>query len=140
MDTIQQWVLPTIYNHFPHVQAIYLFGSYFTPYENTQSDIDIALLLPHSSMDSTTTQVIQNCIPILMEQTQRPIHLVSLRHVSVVFAHEIIFSGRILFVRDQHAVAVFEMLTMSLYQKLNEERRGILESIRQSRRVLNHDG
>lgn len=36
-----------ILNYFPNIQAIYLFGSYGTEDEWFNSDIDIALLLPH---------------------------------------------------------------------------------------------
>jgi len=41
-----------------------------------------------------------------------------------------------LYAGDENESAVFEMLVLSFYQKLNEERRGILENILQSGRVL----
>ena len=51
----------------------------------------------------------------------------SARRVSTVFQKEIVATGRLLFCADENAVAEFEMLTLSFYQKLNEERKEILE-------------
>ncbi len=50
------------------------------------------------------------------------------RLVSTVFQKEIIGSGRLIYAADPYAVDEFEMLVMSYYQKLNEERKDILES------------
>lgn len=38
-----------------------------------------------------------------------------------------IIGGELIIQADKHAVAEFEMLTLSYYQKLNEERRELLE-------------
>ena len=39
-------IIEAVLNHYPEVQAIYLFGSYDTEHEWPNSDVDIALLLP----------------------------------------------------------------------------------------------
>jgi hypothetical protein len=42
---------------------------------------------------------------------------------------QIIDKGKLIFCANQYAKNEFEMLTLSFYQKLNEERKGILEDI-----------
>lgn len=62
-----------------------------------------------------------------MERTvSRDVDLINLRNVSTVFQKEIITTGRRISCNDCYAAEAFEMLTLSLYQKLNEERREIL--------------
>jgi hypothetical protein len=70
-----------------------------------------------------------------METLRRPVDLLNAREVSTVFQKEIIESGRRLHGADDDAVAEFEMLTLSHYQKLNEERRAILDSFQESGRA-----
>ena len=40
-------IIKIILQHHPKTQAIYLFGSYAFGQENKNSDVDIAILLPH---------------------------------------------------------------------------------------------
>ena len=60
-----------------------------------------------------------------------------LRMVNTVLQHEIIQTGRIIYMKDEYTIDLFEMIVMSLYQKLNEERAGILKEIYKSGRILN---
>ncbi|MGB3218855.1 MAG: hypothetical protein WBD79_15760, partial [Anaerolineae bacterium] len=60
------------------------------------------------------------------------VDLVNGREVSTVFQKEIIRSGRRIYTADDNAVAEFEMLTLSYYQKLNEERAAILQVFRET--------
>ena len=39
-------IITCILQHYPTTQAIYLFGSWGTEYQNPNSDLDIAVLLP----------------------------------------------------------------------------------------------
>ena len=48
--------------------------------------------------------------------------------MSTVFQKEIIADGRLIYCADRYAVDEFEMLVLSYYQKLNEERREIVDS------------
>ena len=59
----------------------------------------------------------------------------NLRAVSVVFRKEIVFTGERVYTGDEFAAEEFEMLTLSLYQKLNDERREILEEFRRTGRA-----
>jgi hypothetical protein len=58
----------------------------------------------------------------------KEVDLLNARMVSTVFREEIVTKGRLLYCADRYAVNEFEMLTLSYYQKLNEERRGIIEA------------
>jgi len=120
----------------PDVQAIYLFGSHGTVDEIPDSDIDIAILLPHATAKVSGNIAMSRCRFALEEAVGETVDLVNLRLVSTVFQHEIVNSGRIIHSANANAVAEFEMLTLSMYQKLNEERKHILQDIRRSGRVL----
>jgi hypothetical protein len=60
---------------------------------------------------------------------------VNIRQVSTVFQNEIINSGRLISTGDPEAIGEFEMLVLSAYQKLNEERKEILEEFFKSKRA-----
>ncbi len=67
----------------------------------------------------------------------RTVDLVNLREVNTVFQKEIIVDGRRIRCIDRFAADEFEMLTISYYQKLNEERADILAAIVKQGRILN---
>ncbi|MEI6205495.1 MAG: hypothetical protein WCP20_01800 [Desulfuromonadales bacterium] len=50
------------------------------------------------------------------------------RTVSTVFRKEIVVKGRLLYSTNRYAVDELEMLTLSYYQKLNDERAEIIDS------------
>jgi uncharacterized protein len=125
-----------IIRYYPDIQAIYLFGTYETEYERIESDVDIALLLPVKTAKSEHTIMLNDCRFELATVLNKQVDLVNLRSVTTVFQNEIISTGKIICKIDTNAVDEFEMLTLSFYQKLNEERKEILEDIRKSGRVL----
>lgn len=49
-----------------------------------------------------------------------------------------IIGGRLIYSPDRQTVDEFEMLVLSYYQKLNEERKDILESFRRTRRAYGY--
>jgi hypothetical protein len=55
--------------------------------------------------------------------------------VDTVFQNEIIRTGRVVFERNDGERESFELLTIAKYQKLSEERSGIIEEILRSGRV-----
>ena len=119
--------------HFPEVQAIYLFGSEAAGDAWSNSDVDIALLLPHDCAKHQNLTS-SKCRFELEKALGRPVDLLNARQVSTVMQKEII-SGDCIFCTDQNALDEFEMLTLSYYQKLNEERAGILEAFRETGRA-----
>ena len=118
------------------MQAVYLFGSFGTEDETAASDVDIAILLAPDRGKSITPMQFFEVRCALEELLCRDVDLVNLRDVNTVFRHEVLKDARRLYCTDTYAADVFEMLTMSFYQKLNEERAGILDEIAASGRIL----
>ncbi len=54
--------------------------------------------------------------------------LINLRTAPVILCKEVVNADRRIDCADENAADEFEMLTLSFYQKLNEERREIVES------------
>jgi len=128
-------IVNIIRDHFPGMEAVYLFGSYGTEDEWTDSDLDIALLLPHEESCGHRDFSLTSCHDDLMKATGRVVDLINIRAVSTVFQTEIIKTGRLIYCADSEAVADFESLMISQYQKLNEERRMIIESFQKTGRA-----
>ncbi len=68
--------------------------------------------------------------------TGRSVDLINLRETNTVLQNEIITEGRLIYLSDESGKDAFEMNVMSAYQKLNEERAGILEEIESSGKVF----
>ena len=128
--TIPQIILA----HYPAAQAIYLFGSYDTDREWPDSDVDIALLLTPDEAKRVGYLALGNVQMSLERLFGKDVDLINLRLVSTVFQKEIIMAERRIFCADAYAVDEFEMLVISYYQKLNEERADVLaEGLRSGR-------
>ena len=130
-------IVQTILTYTPQVQAVYLFGPYGTEDERPSSDVDIALLLPPEQAKAVGSLLLGELHLVLAELLGKEVDLVNLRQVSTVFQKEIVMTGRQIFCADSYAAAEFEMLTLSYYQKLNEERREILAAFKESGRAYN---
>ncbi len=132
----QKQIIQTILKHYPEVQAIYLFGTYGTDDQLPDSDIDIALLINHEQAKTVGTLVMSDLRFDLERLLKKDVDLINLRRVSTILQKEIVAADRRIHTADSYAADEFEMLTISYYQKLNEERAGILEEIRRSGRVI----
>ncbi len=121
-------IIKIILDHYPTVQGVYLFGSQAAENQWDGSDIDLALLLTHDLAKQEKNIALSPCRFELEKELRKKVDLVNARLVSTVFQKEIISGGRLIHCADRFAVDEFEMLTLSYYQKLNEERREILES------------
>ncbi len=120
--------------YYPATQGIYLFGFHGMTDEHPHSDIDIALLLSLSEAEQTGRLALSD-LQLQMEiALGRDVDLLNARLVSTVFQKAIIF-GELIYCADRYAVDEFEMLTLSYYQKLNEERAGILAEFRRTGRA-----
>ena len=111
----------------PDTQAIYLFGSYGTENEWPDSDVDIALLLPPEEAKASRMLAMSPLCSELGSLLGKVVDLINLREVSTVFQNEIITADRRIYTGDAYGADEFEMLALSFYQKLGEERREILE-------------
>jgi predicted nucleotidyltransferase len=134
-ETTAAVIIKIVLSYYPAVQGIYLFGSYGTEDEWPDSDIDIALLLPPEQAKQEKNLILSPCRFELEKVLHREVDLLNVRQVSTVFQKEIIGYGRLIHGADRYAVDEFEMLVISYYQKLNEERQGILESFHKTGRA-----
>ncbi len=134
MDETQ--IVEIILKRYPEVQAIYLFGTYGTEDEWPDSDVDISLLFSPAAAKGIENLFMGDCRREIGSFLKKDVDLINLRMVSTVFQKEIIANGRLIYFADRYAVDEFEMLVLSYYQKLNEEREGILEEISHSGRIL----
>lgn len=132
---MNEQIIQTILTHTPQVQAVYLFGSYGTEDERPSSDVDIALLLPPEQAKAAGSLLLGELHLALAELLGKEVDLVNLRQVSTVFQKEIVMTRQQIYCADAYAADEFEMLTLSYYQKLNEERREILAAFAESGRA-----
>ncbi|GAB4541502.1 MAG: type II toxin-antitoxin system antitoxin [Anaerolineae bacterium] len=131
---MQAKIIKTILAHYPQTQAIYLFGSYGTADEWPDSDVDIALLLPPEQAKAKKNLLLSQCCFDLEDALSKEVDLLNARQVATVFQKEII-GGDCIYNAAPYAVAEFEMLVISYYQKLNEERRDILAEFQRTGRA-----
>jgi predicted nucleotidyltransferase len=127
LDVTDHANIRIILNHFPSVQGIYLFGSHGSEYERPDSDVDIALLLPPLLAADLTSLSLTDCRIELERAFSKEVDLLNLRRVSTVTQKEIIANGCLVYCADRNALEEFEMLVISYYQKLNEERHSIMQ-------------
>ena len=125
MDFLES-IPPVILAHFPTIQAVYLFGSCAAGDEWPDSDVDIALLLPPVEAKRAGFRDFNPARLALERVLTRDVDLINLRRVSTIFQKEIIMAERRIYCPEVNAADEFEMLVISLYQKLNQERAEIL--------------
>lgn len=127
-------IVRIIQTHHPDVQAVYLFGSWGTEEEWPDSDVDIAMLLPPDKAKTLGALDLVKTQAELASLLHKPVDLLNLRQISTVFQKEVVMADRRIFTANEYAAEEFEMLTLSFYQKLNEERAEILsEGLRSGR-------
>jgi len=111
----------------PGVQAIYLFGTYDTEDERPDSDVDIGVLLAPQQARAAGLLALSDLRFELEDLLKKKVDLINLRRVPTVLQKEVIAADRRICYVDEYAADEFEMLTLSYYQKLNEERAEIIE-------------
>jgi uncharacterized protein len=102
--------------------AVYLFGSFGTPAQRPDSDVDLAFL-PDAPVDALRVFDASNDLANVL---WREVDLVDLSAASTVLAKEVIRTGAILESADDGRRAEFEMRALSDYARLNEERRPVM--------------
>ncbi len=115
----------------PDTQAIYLFGSYVDNTVQEPSDLDVAVLLPYRSFTTAHTLWWQ-LQEQLMDLVERPVDLINFSQASTVFQIQILRTGQRIYCPDPQSCDEYEGRTLSLYQKLNEERAEIIAAIRET--------
>ncbi len=133
----EQVIIDIICGYLPDVRAIYLFGTWGTKDEWPDSDIDIALLLNPDKSKKTGLPAMSNLRVALESALEKEVDLINISMVSTVFQKEIIIIGRRIYCADEYGADEFEMVALSLYQKLNAERGAILEEALKCGRFYN---
>jgi len=110
---------------------IYLFGSYAKGTEHASSDIDIAYMSDVVLSDYERFMFAEE----LASELNRDVDLVDLKLATTVFQTQIIATGKLIYCTDELLKMKFEMLTLKMYAKLNEERQVVLDKIRESGEV-----
>ena len=111
--------------------AIYLFGSMAADAVHDSSDIDIAVL-PHEPIANLKRWDIQQELATALG---RAVDLVDLLSASTVMRLQVVTTGELLYEGDNTKQAEFEMLALSMYARLNQERREILDQVKREGRV-----
>ena len=114
----------------PDAQAVYRFGTFGTASERPESDVDVAVLLPHgAAMRVDRWQWHLLAVEIAGAVRAEHADLVNLRRADTSFQAEILRTARLIYSRDDGERLGFESLVLSMYQKLNAERAGIRAAI-----------
>ena len=111
--------------------AIYLFGSMAADTVHDSSDIDLAVL-PQEPLSNVLRWDIQQ---ELANALGKAVDLVDLLSASTVMRLQVVTTAELLYEGDNTKRAEFEMLALSMYARLNEERREILEQVKREGRV-----
>jgi predicted nucleotidyltransferase len=125
----QATITKMVLQYYPDAQAIYLFGSFGTEDEWPSSDVDVAVLLSPEESKKAGNMTMGKLHLALESILKMDVDIINLRNVSTVFQKEIVTADRRIYTGDSYAAEEFEMLTLSYYQKLNEERAEIIESV-----------
>ncbi|UPM52601.1 type VII toxin-antitoxin system MntA family adenylyltransferase antitoxin [Gottfriedia acidiceleris] len=107
--------------------TIFLFGSAAQNRMRPDSDLDIAYL-SDTELSNYERFLFSQEIANLLNMN---VDLIDLNHASTVFQAEIIHSGKVIYCSDDFRRVIFEMKTLKMFAKLNEERKEILDKIKE---------
>ena len=119
--------------HFPNVEAIYLFGSQATGHKTKNSDIDVAFFSKHR--DNITPLKVYGAQKELEVSLHKDVDLVHLNQASTVFQFQVVNAGVIIYVKNPSFLLQQEALVLSMYQRLNEERKHIMNEVASSGKI-----
>ncbi|ASV70139.1 MULTISPECIES: type VII toxin-antitoxin system MntA family adenylyltransferase antitoxin [Cytobacillus] len=109
---------------------IIVFGSFAKGINRADSDIDIAFFCNND--DSPTSYEKFIVAQELASFLQMDVDLVNIKEVSTVFKAQIFSSGQLIYAQDEELYKEQRMIALSMYAKLNEERKIVLDKIDES--------
>lgn len=112
----------------PQCHSIYRFGSWATENQTKSGDLDIALLLPGQKKGVSCKDKPELSLSLAQIAEVETVDIIDIRQVDTIFQMQIIDTGQRYDMDDGDEASLFEMTTLSLYQKLNDERDEILQA------------
>jgi len=125
-ESLQARVIHTLLDRLPDIVAIYRFGTWGTPQERSDSDIDLAISSGQKLFNLDRWELSQKVAQVV----SRDVDLVDMRRASTVMRLQIVAHGERIYCADEVAASHFETIVYSAYARLNEERHEILADIR----------
>jgi predicted nucleotidyltransferase len=119
----------------PELLGIWLFGSEANGHANSQSDVDLAVLIAGKIDTLLLWDVAQRLVTI----TGREVDLLDLRAASTVMQYQVIMAGRRLWQKDAQAI-LYESAILSDKTELDAARAGLLADIHREGRVYGKSG
>ena len=107
---------------------IYIFGSFARNEIRKDSDIDIAFLTNQNIDEYECFMKAQE----IADNIKIEVDLIDLRKASTVFIAQVVGTGNVIYCKDKIAKAYFEMRAFKEYALLNEERKVVLDRIKES--------
>lgn len=105
---------------------IIVFGSYAKGTSHRDSDIDVAFFCENSFHNPYEVFLLAQ---ELADDLKIEIDLVNLETASTIFKAQIHTTGTVIYTRDEFLLKNHQMIALSMYAKLNEEREIILKNI-----------
>ncbi len=114
-------IVQTLRSSLPGLEAVYLFGSVAKGEDRPGSDLDIAV--------STTVKGSVNTAlrQLLERQFGRAVDIIDLHRAPTILQKEVLTGGQLLWSADKVKTELYELYIWASYQKLCDERSGILE-------------
>lgn len=120
-------------SNLPKLRGIYLFGSHADGTARKESDFDIGFLLEYpGKLNASELFSLSN---ELARQLSADVDLVDLRQTNIDFRFVIVSTGKRIFCNDETLCDTFEMITYSMYQRFEEERKPIIQAIKKRGRI-----
>lgn len=114
---------------------VILFGSFAKETSNNRSDIDIAYF-SEKQLSNYERFIFANKLSSLVK---REVDLVDIMQIDTVFAAQIFSEGVPIYIGNENTLISQRMRILSMYVTLNEQRAPIIEAIKESGRVLDHE-
>lgn len=105
--------LNELFNKYPQIQAVFLFGSYGTEYQTLLSDIDFAVFFSENVTIAEEADLL-NKLSITLDTDL--VDLVNLNKAPLVLQFNVIAEGKIIFERDYIATCDFIEKVIKYYQ------------------------
>jgi predicted nucleotidyltransferase len=115
---------------FPQAMGIYVFGSRTQGHARTDSDLDLAILVP----GYVEPLALWDAAQALGDALNLPIDLLDLRAASTVMQHQVLTTGERLWGKDPEA-GLFECFALTEKLRLNEAREPQLQDIAREGRI-----